>query len=104
VITRAMDEFIVRKKIILHSLSGYRPSLDALVASWIERGVTYVAIIGIDAARLEAIIDELCVGDGGNPYSMLTACHLPADSLADATALAEQLTGEFAGPHEIIEL
>jgi hypothetical protein len=92
------------KKIVLHSLSGYRPELDALVADWIRRGVTYVGIVGVDASRLDDIIDELCIGpDGTGTHSILTAFHTPPDTLADAIALAEQLTGEFAGPVEVVE-
>ena len=92
------------KKIVLHSVSGYRPELDALVAQWKRRGVIYVGVVGVDAAKIEDAIDGLVVGDGFSDYSMLTACHPEPATLDEAKALATQLTGEFAGPFEVIEL
>ncbi len=79
-------------KLVLQSLSGYRPELDALVSKWIAEGVKYIGVIGADAARIEEIVDELCVGDGSNPYFMLTASHGPEESLDDAIRLADLVT------------
>ena len=90
-------------KIIVHSLTGYRPEFDALVRSWISHGVKYVGIVGVDASRLEDIVDELCVGDGSNPYFMLTASHSD-ESLVDALDLANSLGDEYAGPTQVVEL
>lgn len=89
-------------KIVVHSLTGYRPEFDALVQSWIDQGVKYVGIVGVDASRLEDIVDELCVGDGSNPRFMLTASHSD-ESLAEAFDLANSLGGEYAGPTQIVE-
>ena len=61
-----------------------------------------MGVVGVDAAKLEDIVDELCVGDGTDPYFMLTASH-PGESLEDALALANILTDEYAGPVEVIE-
>ena len=94
---------MITRKIVLHSVSGYRPEFDALVADWIQSGVTYAGIVGVDASRLEDVIDELCVGDGTEPYFMLTASHRADERLGHAIALAEQLTGEFAGPVKVVE-
>ena len=63
----------------------------------------YVGIVGIEAAKIEDIIDELCVGDGSEPYFMLTASHDADETLQDALFLAEQLTDEFAGPVTVVE-
>ena len=90
------------RKIVVHSLSGYRPEFDALVQSWIREGVNYVGIAGVDASKLEDIVDELCVGNGEEPYFMLTASHA-GEPLSEAIALANQLTGEYAGPVRVIE-
>jgi hypothetical protein len=62
-----------------------------------------VGIVGADAAKLEDIVDELCVGDGTRePYFMLTASH-PDEPLSEALALANVLTGEYAGPVQVVE-
>jgi hypothetical protein len=92
----------VARKIVLHSLRGYRPELEALVANWILDGVKYVGVVGIEAARIEEAIDDLCVGDGSTPYFMLTASHGADESVDDAVFLAEQLSGEFAGPATVV--
>jgi hypothetical protein len=91
------------RKIVVLSLAGYRPEFDALVQSWIRNGVNYVGIVGVDAEKLEDIVDELCVGDGtGEPYFMLTASHA-GEPLSEALALANTLTGEYAGPVQVVE-
>lgn len=59
------------KKIVLHSLGGYRPELDALIADWMQRGVTYVGVVGVDASHIEDMIDEMAVGDGSSVYDVL---------------------------------
>ena len=91
------------KKVILQSLGGYRPTLDSLVAEWMRLGVRYVGVVGVDAELIEAIIDEVSVGDGTCPYFMRTAGHDRADSLEDAVALAEQLSDPITGPCELVE-
>jgi hypothetical protein len=93
----------VPRKIVLHSLHGYKPALDGLVHEWIQEGVKYVGVIGVDASKIEDIIDELCVGDGSAPYFMLTASHGPDEKLEDAVFLAEQLSDEFAGKAVVVE-
>ncbi|NKF21730.1 hypothetical protein [Solimonas marina] len=92
------------RKIVLHSLQGYRPELERLVTQWMQEWVGYVGVVGVDAARIEEVIDELCVGDGSNPYFMLTASHGADESLQDAVFLAEQLSGELAGDVHVVEL
>jgi hypothetical protein len=91
------------RKIVLHSLHGYRPELDAIVAQWIQERVGYVGVVGFDASRIEDVIDELCVGDGSNSYFMLTASHGSDETLQDAILLAEQLSGELAGDVRVVE-
>lgn len=87
------------KKIVLHSLGGYRPELDAMVQDWIDEGVVYVGVAGLGASYVEDIIDELCVERG---YFMLTASH-DGETLEDAISLASMLTDEYAGPFRLVE-
>jgi hypothetical protein len=91
------------RKIVLHSLQGYRPGLDAIVSQWIQEQVKYVGVVGVDASRIEDVIDDLCVGDGSSPYFMLTAFHDQDETLQDAIFLAEQLSGEFGGDVRVVE-
>lgn len=91
------------RKIVLHSLSGYRPELAAMVESWIRARVQYVGVVGQEATRVEDAIDDLCVGDGTIPYFMLTVAHDDTETLEDAIFLAEQIS-TIAGSVAVVEL
>lgn len=91
-------------RVILRCTRGYRLELDALVAAWMQEGVKYVGVLGVDASKVEDIIDELCVGDGNDPYPMLTASHGPHETVEDALLLANQLSGDFVGSIRIVDL
>lgn len=90
------------KKIVLNCPRGLHQSIDSLVDAFMQSGVTYVGVVGKDASHIEDIIDEICVGDGSNVYSMLTANH-EDETIQDAINLAEQLTGEYVGPVQMVE-
>jgi hypothetical protein len=90
-------------KIVLHSLQGYRPELDTIVEQWIQERVKYVGVVGMDASRIEDIIDDLCVGDGSNSYFMVTVAHSLEETLEDAIFLAEQISVEQADGVRVVE-
>jgi hypothetical protein len=93
------------RKIVLVSTQGYRRELDTLVAGWIEVGVKYLGVVGVDSSNLENVIDDLCIGVGTDPYFMLTASHGDDETVGDAISLAKQLTeGVGNGPVEVVEL
>jgi len=92
------------RKIIIHSLHGYRPELDGLVADWIAEGVKYIGVAGVDAARIEDVIDEICVGDGSAPYFMVTASHQSEETLDDAVFLAGMISDDSLGDVHVVEL
>ena len=93
----------VSRKIVVHSVRGFSPEFAACVADWIKSGVVFLGIVGKDAVRLEDLADEVAVGDGTTtPYFLLTTSH-PGESLADAVAFADALTGEHAGPVQVVE-
>ena len=89
------------RKIVLHSKSGLRPGLDLLVAEWIHDGVQYVGVVGVDAEDIVEAIDWFCIGDGTNPYEMLTASHAFPETMDDAIALASQI--DFPGEVSVVE-
>jgi hypothetical protein len=89
-------------KVVLHCPAGLRAGLGPLVQSFISEGVKFVAVAGTDAVQIEDIIDEICVGDGSQPYTMLTSSH-PGESLDDVVKFAESLGLEFAGPVQVVE-
>jgi hypothetical protein len=97
------DTLSSAKKIVLHCPRGYDERLDAMVQQWVAAKVKFVGVIGEDCARVENIIDELCVGDASNPYFMLTSSH-PGESLEEAIEFAEFLKDEYAGPVQVVTL
>ena len=76
--------------------------MDALVEELKNKGVKFVGVVGKDASKIEDLIDELCVGDGSNPYEMLTSSH-PDETLEEAVKFAENLQLEYSGEVEVIE-
>ena len=92
------------KKIVLHTPSGYAPSLDDLVEKFVQDGVKFVAVEGNDCARIEDIIDELVVGDGSDDSRLILTSSHPDETLDEAIEFARCLTGEYAGDVEIVEL
>ena len=78
-------------------------ALLVIVAFKSKERVSYVGVVGIDASRIEEIIDELCIWDGSKPYFMLTASHGWQETVQDAIYLAEQLSGELAGDVHVVE-
>ena len=91
------------KKIVLHCPRGYDERLDAMVQQWMSEGVMFVGVVGEDCARVEDIIDELCVGDASNSYYMLTSSHAN-ETLEEAVEFAESLYDEYAGPVRVVTL
>ncbi len=74
-----------------------------MVEDWIREGVQYVGVIGQDAAKIEDAIDDLCIGDGSEPYFMLTTAHDDTETLEDAILLAEKIT-TISGSIVVVEL
>lgn len=91
------------KKIVLHTPRGNTAALDSLIAQFIKDGVKFVGVVGQDCSPIEDAIDALCVGDGSNPYYMLTSSH-PGESLEQAIAFARSLTDEYSGEIQVVEL
>jgi len=89
-------------KIVLHSKSGYRVELDGLVRKFIEDKVKFVGVVGVSSSQIEDIIDELCIGDGSTPYFLLTSSH-EGETVSEAVAFAESLTGEYSGAVQVVE-
>jgi hypothetical protein len=89
-------------KIVLHSKSGYRPEMNALIERFIRDGVKFVGVVGGDCEKIEDIIDEMVVGDGSKENFILTASH-PGESLEEAIEFARSLSSKYAGEVHIVE-
>lgn len=91
------------KKTVLHCPRGYQPRIDALVEEFVRDGVVFVGVVGPDCAKVGDIIDELVVGDGSREYNLLTSSH-PKETVEEAVAFAQSLTGDFKGEVQVLEL
>lgn len=89
-------------KIVLHSKSGYRPEMDALIEELIREGVKFVGVVGKDCEKIEDVIDEIVVGDGSTDNFVLTSSH-PGESLEEVVEFARSLSLEYPGNVQIIE-
>lgn len=87
---------------MLHSKSGYRPEMDALIERFIRDGVKFVGVVGGDCEKIEDIIDEMVVGDGSKENFILTSSH-PGESLEEAIKFARSLSAEYAGEVQVVE-
>jgi hypothetical protein len=67
-----------------------------------QSGVKFVGVVGAEASRIEGIIGELCVGDGSNPYEMLTSSH-PEETLGDAVRFARELGLKYSSEVQVVE-
>ena len=90
-------------KVVLNCPMGYQPRLDALVEEFIRDGVIFVGVVGKDCEKIGDLIDELVVGDGSRDYDVLTSSH-PGEPIDSAVSFARDLTGEYAGDLQIVEL
>jgi hypothetical protein len=91
-------------KIVLVSRAGYDPRLDELVRQFVDNGVKFVGVVGVDCELIEEIIDELVVGDGSDRTAyILTSAH-PRETVVKAIKFAEGLDGDYAGQVQVVEL
>ena len=92
------------KKIVLNCPAGYKMRLDDMVEEFLRDGVTFVGVVGKDAAHVEDMIDELVVGDGADEGRFILTSNHEGESLQAAIEFAESLSSEYAGKAEVVEL
>jgi hypothetical protein len=74
------------------------------VEQFLADGVKFVGVVGQECERVEAIIDELVVGDGSNPSRFLLTSSHPGESIAQVVAFANSLSAEYAGEVQLVEV
>ena len=92
------------KKIVLNCPAGYKMRLDDMVEEFLRDGVTFVGVVGKDAAHVEDMIDQLVVGDGADEGRFILTSNHEGESLRAAIEFAESLSSEYAGKAEVVEL
>jgi len=91
------------RKIVVHSLSGLSREIAEHTRQWMTEGVKFVVVVGCDASELEEAIDWVCIGDGTEPYEMLTASLEANEGVAEAVNLAESLSAEYGESVHVVE-
>ena len=87
-IVRAQQNVAYEKKVVLHCPAGYKPALGQMVEDFLKDGVSLVAVVGKDCAKVEDIIDELVVGDASDPHRFITTSSHPNESVVDVVEFA----------------
>jgi hypothetical protein len=92
------------KRIVLKCPSGYRPALDQLVEDFLRDGVSLVAVVGKDCAKVEDIIDEIIVGDGSDPSRFLVTTSHVGESLDEVVEFAKPWVVVEPGEVQVVEI
>ena len=88
-------------KIVLHSISGYKPDLDELIVEWVEKKVPLIAVVGKDCELIHDIIDEYCVGDGTSILYNITTWH-DDETLDEVISFATNAFSDIPGAPEVV--
>jgi hypothetical protein len=91
-------------KIVLHCRSGVPTNLEALVEAFIRDGVKFVGVVGQGSGTVEDLIDSFVVGDGSDPSRFILTSSHPKETLEQAVHFASELTGEYAGSVQVVEV
>ena len=91
-------------KIVLHCRSRQRPDLEPLVEAFLRDGVKFVGVVGVDASRVEDIIDEIVVGFGDDPDRFILTSSHENETLAQAIEFARSLSSEYSGEVQVVEV
>ncbi len=93
------------KKIVLRCQSGATLRLEQLVEDFLQDGVLFVAVVGLECDRIEDIIDEHVVGDGTDEDRFILTSSHPGATVEETVAFARCLAGRYAGDVvQVVEL
>jgi len=89
-------------KVVLISKSGYSPEKEQLLLDLIAEPIALFCAVGQDCEKWEDVMDELCVGDGSDPVSIVTTSH-PDESADDVIKFAEHFSVEIDTGTRVVE-
>lgn len=92
------------RKVILHTPVSDETLLDDFVEQCIRDGVSLVAVVGPDCARIEDMIDEIVVGDGSDPTRFICTTSHPDEPFDDVMNMAITWEFERGDPVEEVRL
>jgi argininosuccinate synthase len=71
---------------------------------FLRDGVKFVGVVGESASFVEDLIDEIVVGDGRDETRYILTSSHARETLAEAVRFAEELTGEYSGDVQVVEV
>lgn len=80
------------QRLTLHAPRWEAPALGDFVEACIRDGVVLVCVVGNDSEKVEDVIDELVVGDGGDRSRFISTTSHPGETLAEVMAFAKAWT------------
>ncbi|QHL92091.1 hypothetical protein GVO57_14085 (plasmid) [Sphingomonas changnyeongensis] len=92
------------RKLILHLPISDETLLDGFVEQCLKDGVSLVAVVGPDCARVEDVIDEIVVGDGSDETRYLYTSSHPDEPLEDVLNIVMTWEYERGDPMQEIKL
>lgn len=92
------------RKLILHAPISDEALLDGFVEQCLKDGVSLVAVVGPDCARIEDVIDEIVVGDGSDGTRFLCTSSHPDEPFEDVLNMVMTWEFERGDPMEEIRL
>ena len=72
--------------------------------AFIRDGVKFVGVVGQGSGTVEDLIDSFVVGDGSDPSRFILTSSHPQETLDQAVHFASELTGEYAGSVQVVEV
>lgn len=90
------------RKLILHVPISDETLLDGFVEQCLKDGVSLVAVVGPDCARVEDVIDQIVVGDGSDKTRFLCTSSHPDEPFEDVLNMV--MTWEFERGDPIQEI
>lgn len=92
------------RKLILHVPISDEALLDGFVEQCLKDGVSLVAVVGPDCARIEDVIDEIVVGDGSGETRFLCTSSHPDEPFEDVLNMVMTWEFERGDPMQEIRL
>lgn len=92
------------RKLILHVPISDETLLDGFVEQCLKDGVSLVAVVGRDCARVEDVIDEIVVGDGSDETRFLCTSSHPDEPFEDVLNMVMTWEFERGDPMQEIRL
>ncbi|RQO63265.1 hypothetical protein DBR47_01570 [Paucibacter sp. KBW04] len=78
--------------------------MPELAAQFVADGVVFVAVLGPACREIEELVDAASIAAGSPQRNFILTSSHPDESVEDVLEFAESLSGEYAGPVQVLEI